>query len=158
MSTKSTAYQAFSPETDPQIVITRSVEVPAHIERVWRAVSDTDEIAKWFPDVSAQWQLEPGGHGIFVWSGHDPITIRVEVIREPTLIAWSWGHETDQEPTTLVEFALSESRSDDGSGAGARTTVTVTESGIRTPAHFAENSQGWDTELGQLVEYLCSRP
>jgi len=36
--------------------------------------------------------------------------------------------------------------------------VTVTESGIRTPAHFADNSQGWDEELGQLVEYRPDDP
>ncbi len=69
-STKTTEYQAFSPETGPLYVITRSVEVSAPIERVWRAVSDADEIAQWFAGVSAARQLEPGGHGIFVWSGH----------------------------------------------------------------------------------------
>lgn len=144
-------YLPFAPEVDPQYVITRSVQIPAGIDRVWRAVSDADEIARWFPNVSAQWSLEPGGTGIFTWSGHEPFGIRVEVIDEPRLIAWTWGHETDEVPTTLVEFALAEQAGD----SGPVTTVTVTESGIRTPDHFAENSQGWDSELGELVDYLA---
>lgn len=149
--TEKTVYQPFSPETDPQYVITRGLQIPAPIDRVWRAVSQEDEIAQWFPNVSAEWTLEPGGTGIFTWSGHEPFPIRVEVVREPTLISWTWGHETDQVPTTLVEFALAEVQS----AGGIVTTVTVTESGIRTPGHFAENSQGWDEELAELVAYLA---
>lgn len=140
------SHTAFVPDTDDRYVITRVIELPAPVDRVWRAVSDADEIARWFPDKSATLTLEPGGTGIFAWANHGPFPIVVEALDEPHYLAWTWGHESEETPTTLVEWRL------EAMDSGTR--LTVTESGIRTPKHFAENSEGWDEELGQLVTYL----
>ena len=139
-------YTPYVPEVDDRYVITRSIDLPAPVERVWRAVSDAGEIAHWFPNQSATLDLRPGGTGLFTWEGHGPFPIVVEALDEPHYLAWSWGHESTQSATTLVEWRLEETAN------GTR--LTVTESGIRTPKHFAENSEGWDEELGQLVAYL----
>jgi uncharacterized protein YndB with AHSA1/START domain len=138
----------FAPDVDERYVITRFVDLPSPVERVWRAVSDADEIARWFPNRSATLDLEPGGTGLFIWDGHGPFTIVVEALDEPHYLAWSWGHEPGATATTLVEWRLAATET------GTR--LTVTESGIRTPDHFTENSEGWDEELAQLVELLTS--
>jgi uncharacterized protein YndB with AHSA1/START domain len=140
----------FTPDVDDRYVITRTIDLAAPVERVWRAVSDADELARWFPNRSAILTLEPGGTGLFVWDGSDPFPIVVEALDAPHYLAWSWGHESTQSATTLVEWRLEETPT------GTR--LTVTESGIRTPEHFADNAQGWDEELAQLVDLLASSP
>jgi uncharacterized protein YndB with AHSA1/START domain len=140
----------FVPDVDPRYVITRQVTLPAPVDRVWRAISVADEIARWFPNESAELSaLEPGGTGMLTWKGDESFPIVIEVVEAPTYLAWTWGHETDAVPTTLVEWQLE--RTSDGG-----TLLTVTESGIRTPERFADNSQGWREELGQLLDYLTA--
>lgn len=140
----------FEPEIDDRYVITRVIDLPSPIERVWRAVSDADEIGRWFPTESATLDLAPGGTGLFTWTGHQPFPIVVESMDEPHYLAWSWGHESTQSATTLVEWRLEKT------GEGTR--LTLTETGIKAPKHYAENSQGWDEELAELVSYLASSP
>jgi len=77
---------------------------------------------------------------------HGPFPIVVEALDEPHYLAWTWGHESDDHPVTLVEWRLSEVES--------CTQLTLTESGIRTPDHFAGNSEGWDEELAELTALL----
>lgn len=137
----------FLPDVDDRYVITRSIDLPAPVERVWRAVSAADEIAQWFPNQGATLDLTPGGTGIFTWADHPPLPICVEALDEPHYLAWTWGHESEESPPTLVEWRL------DPMDTGTR--LTVTESGIRTPEHFTENSHGWDEELDHLVTYLA---
>ena len=141
-------HQPFIPDVDERYVITRTITLSSPVERVWRAISEAEEIAGWFPSKEAELDsLEPGGKGILTWTDYGSFPIVVEAVDPPTYLAWTWGHETDEQPTTLVEWRLEPTA--DG------TLLTVTESGIKTPAHFAENSQGWDEELGELVDYLA---
>jgi uncharacterized protein YndB with AHSA1/START domain len=138
----------FVPDTDPRYVITREIELPATVERVWRAISDADEIGRWFPSGGAEIpSLEPGGTGILTWANDETFPIVIEVVQAPTYLAWTWGHETPEVPTTLVEWRLEPTE------AGG-TRLTLTESGIRSPERFADNSEGWDEELGQLLDYV----
>ena len=98
----------YRPEIDGRYVITRSIDLPAPVERVWRAVSDADEIAHWFPNKSATLDLDPAAPGCSPGSGHGPFPIVVENLDEPHYLAWSWGHESTQSATTLVEWRLEE--------------------------------------------------
>lgn len=141
-------HQPFVPDVDSRYVITRTVTLPAPVERVWRAISDPDEIACWFPTKSAEIDaLEPGGRGILTWADHGSFPIVVEAVEAPSYLAWTWGHESEDHPTTLVEWRLQP--------ADGGTVLTLTESGIRAPEHFADNSQGWDEELGQLRDHIA---
>ena len=141
-------HQPFVPDVDERYVITRTITVTTPVERVWRAISEAEEIARWFPSKGAELDsLEPGGKGILTWTDYGSFPIVVEAVEPPTYLAWTWGHETDEQPTTLVEWRLE--------ATVAGTVLTVTESGIKTPTHFAENSQGWGEELSELVDYLA---
>ena len=131
--------------------IERTLELAAPPERVWRAISDADELARWFPE-RAEWDLRPGGSGEFFWEGHGAFPVRVEAVDPPRYLAWRWGIEAevaldaDEEPT-LVEWWL-DPRDDGG------TTLRMRESGFRTPTHRDGNDEGRTEELAELAAML----
>jgi uncharacterized protein YndB with AHSA1/START domain len=141
-------------QTTPLDAIEKTVELEHPIDRVWRAITDPDEIARWFPNESASLDVRPGGTGDFVWNleGKEVRTeVHVHEVDEPHRFVWSWGHEpsaTDQ-PVTTVEFELT-ARDDGG------TTLLVRESGFLDDKHRTGNTEGWGEELGELVAYLDS--
>ncbi len=131
-------------------VITRTLEFSCDIERVWKALTDPGELAKWFPD-RAEFDPSPGSLGWLEWDSHGRFPLRVEAAEPPFRISWSWSHnpgnDFDTERSTLVEWTLSE-REDGG------TRLELRESGFRTEADYEENQRGWTAELGELVELL----
>ena len=121
-------YTPYVPEVDDRYVITRSIDLPAPVERVWRAVSDADEIAHWFPNQSATLDLQPGGTGLFTWEGHGPFPIVVEALDEPHYLAWSWGHESDAVGNHACRVAArgdGERHPPDRHGVGIRTPTAL---------------------------------
>lgn len=135
------------------LAIERIIELSVPRERVWRAITEPEELARWFPQ-KAEWELEPGREGVFTWDGHGGYRIRVEAVEAPTYLAWRWANEADTpldqaSDVTLVEWWLEE-REDGG------TTLRMQESGFVLPEHREGNAQGWDEELGELTELLGS--
>ena len=106
-------YTPYVPEVDDRYVSTRSVDLPAPVERVWRAVSDAGEIARWFPNRSATLDLRARWHRAVHLGRPRPFPIVVEALDEPHYLAWSWGHEPTQSATTLVEWRLAETANGD---------------------------------------------
>ena len=47
-------------------VVEREVVLPASLEEVWPAVSQSEQISAWF-GAEAQLDLRPGGRGVFRW-------------------------------------------------------------------------------------------
>ncbi len=78
-------------KTAPHI-IERVVELSVPRERVWQAITEPEELARWFPQ-KAEWELEPGGEGIFTWDGYGDYGVRVEAVEAPTYLAWRWANE-----------------------------------------------------------------
>jgi len=81
--------------------------------------------------------------------------MRVERVEEPTVFGFTWhiyGLPDDDPRRTYVEFTLEP--------AGAGTRLTVVESGFAQLADdayskaYGGNSEGWASELGELVSYL----
>jgi len=132
------------------LIITKTLEFGSDIERVWRAITDPSEIAKWFSD-SAEFDPRPGSLGWLEWEKHGRYPLRVERVEPPHRISWSWSHnagfEFDQEKSTLVEWTLTER--DQGG-----TLLELRESGFRTESAYKDNQGGWDAELGELLELL----
>jgi uncharacterized protein YndB with AHSA1/START domain len=131
--------------------IERIIELSVPRERVWRAITDPEELARWFPQ-KADWQPEPGREGVFTWDGYGGYAVRVEAVEPPTYLAWRWANQADtpiEQATevTLVEWWLEES--EDGG-----TILRMQESGFLTPAHREGNAQGWDEELAELEALL----
>lgn len=131
-------------------VIEKVLEFNAPIERVWSAITDTNELAQWFGH-EAELDLTPGGKGSMFWREHGRFAMRVDVVEPPTHLVWSWVHEPgvpfEAAPATRVEWTLT-ARDDGG------TTLHLRESGFRTDLHHRQNTEGWDEELAELVALL----
>jgi uncharacterized protein YndB with AHSA1/START domain len=126
--------------------IERTMELAAPRARVWAAISDPDELSRWFPQ-RASWDLRPGGSGTFFWEEHGEFPVEVVSVEEPAYLAWRWGMESDE--VTLVEWWLEE-RPDGG------TTLRMRESGFTTRKHRDGNDEGWTEELGELEAMLAA--
>lgn len=138
--------------TETERTIEKTIEFSAPIERIWRAITDPDEVSQWFGQ-RAEIELSPGAEGAFEWDEHGRFAMRVEVVDPPNRLVWSWVHEPnvafDDAPSTRVEWTLTR-RADGG------TTLVVLESGFRTDLHHRQNTEGWDSELGELVAHVAA--
>lgn len=134
--------------------IERELLLPHPIERVWTAITDPSELAKWFGD-SAEVDLRPGGAAMFAWSEHDmrgPAV--VEAVDPPRRFAFWWvaggGDTVEPHNRTLVDFTLEP--------VDGGTRLRLVESGFAALAdgekHHSGNSEGWTAELGELEAYL----
>lgn len=131
--------------------IEKTIDFEAPVERVWRAITDPAELASWFGD-HAEFEPRVGYEGAFSWEEHGRFAMRVEVVEPPTRLVWSWVHEAgvawDDAPATRVEWRLTR-RADGG------TTLRLRETGFRTELHHRQNTEGWDSELAQLVTHVA---
>ncbi len=138
-------------ETTTERVVEKTLHFQASRERVWRAITDAGELAMWFGD-EAELDLRKGGDGAMTWENHGRYAMRVEEVEAPRRLVWSWVHEPgvafDDAPATRVEWELTE-REDGG------TTLYLRESGFLTDLHHQQNDNGWDEELGELVQLLA---
>ncbi len=138
--------------------IRRELLIARPVDRVWRAITDPEEVNQWFGDRCA-YELKAGAEGLMQW-GDDAFRMRIVAIEPMRRFAYRWvtprdgDHSIpfDEMPTTLVEFTL------ESTGDGTR--LTLIESGFAAHpeadrgANYADNSQGWLDELGELEDYL----
>ncbi len=145
-----------------QDTIERQLVIPVGRQRVWEAITATDQIARWFSDTVTM-ELKPGSPIVFQWNGYGERRGRVEAVEPPNRFAYRWipTDETDQSipfdevPSTLVEYTLEDT------AEGTR--VTVTESGFSAlPADIREqmvqgNTEGWIFKTTALLDYLVAQ-
>ena len=134
--------------------IERTIEIAHPPARVWAALTTAEGLGSWFGN-AATIDLRPGGAARMTWTSGEKASMRVERVEEPTVFGFTWGINglPDGDPRrTYVEFTLT------SSGSGTR--LTVVESGFaQLPEDIHRdalggNTEGWASELGELVEYL----
>jgi uncharacterized protein YndB with AHSA1/START domain len=134
--------------------IERTVEIAHPPAKVWAALTTAEGLGTWFGN-AATIDLRPGGTAEVTWSSGDKASLRIERVEEPTVFGYTWGIyglPDDDRRRTYVEFTL------EPNGAGTR--LTVVESGFaQLPDDeyrkaFEANTEGWASELGDLVQYL----
>lgn len=136
--------------------IVKRMEFDAPPERVWRAITDPDELAEWFPDKTADFRAEPGYSGAFVWHGTDTVddqcgggafAVKVEIAEPFHTLVWHWADRAntpfDPSASTRVEWKLSER-------AAGGTVLVLRETGFENVGAAEGNDRGWDSELGEL--------
>jgi uncharacterized protein YndB with AHSA1/START domain len=108
-------------------------------ERVWRAITDPDELAAWFPD-TIEGEFAPGAEVRFPkFVEMDlPAVGKVTEFDPPRLLAYTWG------PSTL-RFEL------EPDGDGCRLVFTDTVPREET----AKNAAGWEVCLADLEATLA---
>ena len=134
--------------------IERTVEIAHPPARVWAALTTAEGLSAWFGK-DAKIDLRPGGSASMRWDSGDTAEMRVERVEEPMVFGFTWhiyGLSGDDPRRTYVEFTLEP--------AGAGTRLTMVESGFAQLSEDAYrtaydgNTQGWASELGELVDYL----
>ncbi len=141
--------------------IDRNITINAPVERVFRALTDANELSAWF-QVRIEGPLTAGSE---VWMtsthpGHagQRFKVRIAAIDPPSRMVWQWHPgEVDpnvdytREPMTTVTFTLRPSN--------GGTEITVTESGFdaislaRRAKVYQDNSQGWTEVLVWLKNH-----
>ena len=134
--------------------IERTVDIAHSPAKVWAALTTPDGLGGWFGH-KATIDLRPGGSAQMTWDTGDRAEMRIERVEEPTVFGYTWhiyGLPEEDPRRTYVEFTLEP----DGDG----TRLTVVESGFAQlpddayEKAYGGNTQGWASELGELVEYL----
>jgi uncharacterized protein YndB with AHSA1/START domain len=130
--------------------IEREMTFAAGREDVWAAITQPEQIRKWF-GTEAELDLRPGGAGVFRW-GEIEVRVTVEEVSPPSRFSYRWepSHTPSGGPTTLVEFDLEE--------IPGGTRLSLVESGFAgLPAESRqENELGWDEELGHLRNFMLA--
>lgn len=128
---------------------TMTLDVPR--ADVWAALTEPDQISKWFGN-DTELDLRPGGEGVFRWDKTE-VRFTVEEVDPPRRFSYRWEPSQVQSggATTLVEFTLEETS--DG------TRLLLVESGFAALPEAARqgNERGWDEELAELREHLGAR-
>jgi uncharacterized protein YndB with AHSA1/START domain len=135
--------------------IERTVELAHPPERVWAALTTAEGLGTWFGN-KASVDLRLGGQVTLAWDSGDTATLTISRLEPPYVFGYTWhiyGLPEGDPRRTSVEFTLSPT--------GAGTTLTVVESGFAQVSDagqhrtaFEGNTEGWRSELGELVAYL----
>ncbi|MGY4768027.1 SRPBCC domain-containing protein [Kribbella sp. CWNU-51] len=134
--------------------IERTVELAHPPKKVWAALTTAEGLGTWFGH-QATIDLRPGGTGQMTWTSGDKAELRIERVDEPTIFGFTWhiyGLPAEDPRRTYVEFTLEP--------VDIGTRLTVVESGFaQLPDEdyrkaFSSNTEGWASELGELVDYL----
>jgi uncharacterized protein YndB with AHSA1/START domain len=141
--------------------IERTMVMKAPRSRVWRALTNAKEFARWF-GVEFDGEFAQGAALQMVTTHPDYAGIRfpifIETMEPESTFAWRWfpggdnPERTDQAQTTLVTFTLEE--------IAGGTRVTVRETGFdrvmladRAKA-YEDNVGGWEGQFENLARYV----
>jgi uncharacterized protein YndB with AHSA1/START domain len=147
--------------------IEKQIELKAPVSRVWRALTDYREFGEWFrvkldgPFVQGQ-----VSRGNMTYPGYEHVKWEavVQKMEPERLFSFTWPHpksldraeysaDYSNDPTTLVEFRLEESKNG--------TLLRITESGfdqlpgdLRLEA-FRRNESGWMEQIKNIETYVA---
>jgi len=142
--------------------IDRTIEVKAPPDRVWRALTNADELSAWF-QVKIEGAIAPDTD-VWMTSLHPShagqrFRVRFREMTAPRRFVWEWhpgavdpNVDYSREPRTTVTFTLEPSE------GGTR--LSVSETGFdaigleRRARVYKDNSQGWAEVLGWVRTYV----
>jgi len=134
---------------------TRKVEteitIAATREQVWEALTDPDELVRWFP-LEAKVNPGPGGRIYISWGCNLDGNCRIEYWEPGRRLVTTWFEPAGaRQPRPLVvEYTLE--------SVGGKTTLRLVHSGFGTGADWDDEyhgvRRGWNFELRSLRHYL----
>jgi uncharacterized protein YndB with AHSA1/START domain len=140
--------------------VEREVTYSQPIERVWAALTEPEQMRRWFCSNGAEVDLRPGGMIHFRWENETSRAI-IESVEPPRRFAFRWIPAMferpelpleEQGPLTLVDFTLEP--------VEGGTRLRLVESGFaafdeaRYTKAFGMNSEGWDECIASLTAFL----
>ena len=141
--------------------IKTEIEIEADIDAVWKALTDAQELMRWFP-LDARSTPEPGGSIWYSWGppyeGESQIEIWDPPHRLRLLDQWAGGapegHAREVEPGVPARVAMDFTLETEG----CKTILRLVHSGFGAGAEwddeFEGTRRGWDQELRGLKHYL----
>ena len=139
--------------------IQREITINASRERVYNAISDPEQVVKWFPE-TIEGNYAVGEQPVFGFGDHGKNQVCIVDARPHEYFAFRWVPggtnflgDVLSTTTTLVEFRISEEKN-------GSCKVILTETGFASlskeiaDASFKQNSGGWDFMLGRLQTYF----
>jgi uncharacterized protein YndB with AHSA1/START domain len=131
--------------------IDTSIELAAPPERVWRAISEAAEIAKWFAPVVRV--TEAPERRLFVsWGEGMEMEVPITVVEPPRRLRHRFGENGDTSAPLWVDWTL------EAGAGGASTTLRLVHSGFSAaPAwdeEFESTRRGWRVFLANLRHYV----
>jgi uncharacterized protein YndB with AHSA1/START domain len=149
--------------TADQDAIISEIEIAAPIERAFRALTDSDQLVRWFTDASCPvkfWQMDARLGGCysyateksnFVVNGVSEFKCHGEILEfdPPRLLVYTWigNWHLDPEKKTVVRWELSQ--------IASGTRVKVTHSGLaQDPEARKDYSGGWPGVVEKLKQFL----
>ncbi len=137
-------------DTPPTRTLTESVRIDAPIERVWRALTEADELTNWFPPEA---RVTPGEGGAVAmrWSDDMSFESPIDVWVPNRRLRLVHCEPTDDVPARVtVEYTLE--------GDGGSTVLRLTHAGLLDhPAWndlYDATQRGWQSMLPALKRYL----
>jgi uncharacterized protein YndB with AHSA1/START domain len=130
--------------------ITKQRFLKATPERVFKALTQKEELEKWFVQ-EAVIDLEPGGVIQTNWAPGMGEHGKVKEVKPPHLFSFTWEGQFSPSPTTLT-FTLTKEK--DG------TLLTLTHSGIGNGAgweaytNMDQEDKGWEAHLKDLTSWI----
>jgi uncharacterized protein YndB with AHSA1/START domain len=134
--------------------VEKAIELNVPVSRVWRALTDRREVAKW-SGVELEGPFVPGrvARGRMTTPGYEntPWVVSVQEMIPERLFSFSW-QDREGEPSTLVEFTLE--------GTARGTMLRVAESGFealpgkRAGEAARDHEGGWGAQLSGIAQYI----
>ena len=142
--------------------IEKSLDLDAPIDRVWHALTDSEEFGEWFR-VKIEGSFVPGefSRGHITYPGYEHVIweAKIERMEKPQVFSFSWhpyavdpAVDYSNESPTLVEFHLAPTQ------FGTR--LSIVESGFdaipesRRDEAFRMNDGGWTEQMENIQQYL----
>lgn len=91
--------------TPQQSEVTRSVELDAEVDEVWRCLTDDDERSAWFGG-DTRIDVRPGGAGRVVDPDGTRRRVHVDRVEPGRRLGWRWWRDDDDGDASDVEFVL----------------------------------------------------
>jgi uncharacterized protein YndB with AHSA1/START domain len=137
--------------------IEREIEIAAPVEAVWKALTDAEELMRWFP-LDARVTPGPGGAIWFSWGppyeGESQIEVWDPLRRLKLKDQWRGHAELSDRPQVAMDFTLE--------SAKGNTILRLVHSGFNSTAdwddEFEATNRGWLQELLGLKHYLEHHP
>lgn len=144
--------------------IEKTITLRAPRERVWKAIANSQEFGSWF-GMRLEGAFAPGArvNARMTHPGYEHLIIElfVEQVNPQELFSYRWhpyaievGVDYSAEPTTLVEFKLSE--------VPGGTQLNVVESGFdriplsRRAEAFRMDDEGWTEQITNIERYVTA--
>jgi uncharacterized protein YndB with AHSA1/START domain len=72
--------------------VRRELEIRAPRARVWKALTESDQLLQWFPTKRAEIDLRPGGAAVWEWEEAKAEGV-VDVVEPPGRLVFRWRPE-----------------------------------------------------------------